>query len=97
MLTPDSFLRAISEGTDPTAADKATIDAQIQQHQIKVYVYNSQNSTPDVTAQVQAARARGIPVATVTETLAPPDATFEAWQVTELRGIEAALARATGR
>jgi zinc/manganese transport system substrate-binding protein len=97
MLTPTSFLRAISEGTDPTAADKATIDAQIQLRRIKVYIYNSQNSTPDVAAQVRAARAQGIPVTTVTETLAPPSSTFQAWQVKELQGIEAALARATGR
>ncbi len=92
LLTPQSFLDDISEGNDPTAADKATIDAQIEQKQIKIYVYNSQNATPDVAAQVQAARARGIPVATVTETLAPADVTFQAWQVGELRGIEAALA-----
>jgi zinc/manganese transport system substrate-binding protein len=96
LLTPPTFLDAISEGTEPTAADKATIDTQIQQNQIKVYIYNSQNATPDVTAQVQAAKARGIPVATVTETLAPANATFQAWQVRQLLGIEGALARATG-
>ncbi|HVA04502.1 MAG TPA: zinc ABC transporter substrate-binding protein [Acidimicrobiales bacterium] len=97
LLTPQSFLDAVSEGNDPTAADKATIDAQIQHNQIKIYVYNSQNATPDVTAQVQAARSRGIPVATVTETLDPAGDTFEAWQVHELRGIQAALASAGGR
>jgi zinc/manganese transport system substrate-binding protein len=96
LLTPPSFLDAISEGNDPTVADKATIDAQIQQKKIRIYVDNSQNATPDVTAQVQAARARGIPVVSVTETLAPAGATFEAWQVGELLGIQAALARATG-
>jgi hypothetical protein len=71
MLTPYSFLKAISEGTDVSAGDKATIDAQIKNRQIKVYIYNSQNSTPDVAAQVKAARDAGIPVTTVTETLAP--------------------------
>jgi zinc/manganese transport system substrate-binding protein len=96
LLTPQSFLDAISEGTEPTAADKATIDTQIQEKQIKIYVYNSQNATPDVAAQVQAAKAQGIPVATVTETLAPANVTFQAWQVRQLRGIAAALARATG-
>src|SRR6266516_2471457 len=30
LLTPDAFLNAITEGTDPTAGDKATIDAQIK-------------------------------------------------------------------
>jgi zinc/manganese transport system substrate-binding protein len=96
LITPETFLDAISEGNDPTAADKATIDAQIQQKQIKIYVYNTQNATPDVAAQVQAAKARGIPVATVTETLAPADVSFQQWQVRELQGIQSALARATG-
>jgi zinc/manganese transport system substrate-binding protein len=97
MLTPYSFLSAISEGTDPTAKDKATIDGQISGKKIKVYVYNSQNATPDVQAQVKAAKAEGIPVATVTETLTPAGASFQAWQVRQLQGIENALAKATGK
>lgn len=97
MLTPYSFLRAISEGSEPTAQDKATIDAQIRNKQIKIYVYNSQNATPDVSAQVKEAEAAHIPVATVTETLAPANATFQQWQVTQLQGIENALHQATGK
>jgi zinc/manganese transport system substrate-binding protein len=95
MLTPDTFLNAISEGTDPTARDKATMDRQIAGKQIKIYVYNTQNATPDVQAQVEAAKAEGIPVATVTETPAPAAASFQAWQVRQLQGIERALAMAT--
>jgi len=97
LLTPPTFLRAISEGTEPTAADKQTIDHQIAAHLIKVYVYNSQNATPDVQAQVQAARAAGIPVTTITETLDPASATFQAWQVSQLQSLQAALAKATGQ
>jgi zinc/manganese transport system substrate-binding protein len=97
LLTPEAFLDAISEGADPTAQDKATVDDQIKNKQIKVYVYNSQNSTPDVQAQVDAAKAAGIPVATVTETLTPATATFQDWQATQLQGIEQALAQATGK
>jgi zinc/manganese transport system substrate-binding protein len=97
MLTPETFLDAMSEGTDPTAADKALIDQQIKGKQIKIYVYNSQNSTPDVVAQVKLARSEGIPVATVTETLAPAGASFQQWQTTQLQGIEQALHQATGK
>ncbi|MGK4584869.1 metal ABC transporter solute-binding protein, Zn/Mn family [Kitasatospora sp. HPMI-4] len=97
MLTPETFLDAESEGTDPTAADKAAIDRQIGGKQIKVYVYNTQNSNPDVVAQVNAAKAQGIPVAQVTETLAPANATFQDWQGKELQGIEDALRQATGK
>jgi zinc/manganese transport system substrate-binding protein len=97
MLTPASFLNAISEGSDPTAADKTTIDNQLRTHQVKIYIYNSQNSTPDVQAQVNEAKAAGIPVTTVTETLTPQGATFQDWQTRQLRGIEQALAQATGK
>jgi zinc/manganese transport system substrate-binding protein len=96
LITPYSFLKAISEGTEVSAADKLTIDNQIEHHLIKIYVYNSQNVTPDVQAQVSAAKAAHIPVATITETLAPPWDTYQAWQVRQLRGIAAALAMATG-
>jgi zinc/manganese transport system substrate-binding protein len=96
MLTPYSFLKAISEGTDVTAADKATIDQQIKSKAIKVYVYNSQNSTPDIAAQVAEAKAQGIPVTTVTETLSPAGDSFQQWQVAELQSLQAVLAQATG-
>lgn len=97
LLTPESFLDAVSEGTDPTAQDKATVDRQIATGQIKVYVYNSQNSTPDVQAQVDAAEAAGIPVSTVTETPEPSDASFQDWQAAQLQALAQALAKATGR
>jgi zinc/manganese transport system substrate-binding protein len=97
LITPASFLKAISEGTDPSAADKATIDAQISGKKIKVYVFNSQNSTPDVSAQVNAAKKHGIPVSTVTETLSPQGTSFQDWQSAQLKTLEAALTQATGK
>jgi zinc/manganese transport system substrate-binding protein len=97
LLTPPSFLKAISEGTEPTAKDKTTIDRQIAGRQIKVWVFNSQNSTPDVQRITDAARKHGIQVATITETLVPVSATFQAWQTRQLQTLAAALAKATGR
>ncbi|HZC39050.1 MAG TPA: zinc ABC transporter substrate-binding protein [Streptosporangiaceae bacterium] len=97
MLTPPEFLRGISAGSEPTAQDKTAIDRQIASRRIKVYIYNSQNATPDVAAQVKAARAHHIPVTAVTETLAPASATFEQWQVSQLQRLAAALHQATGR
>jgi zinc/manganese transport system substrate-binding protein len=97
LMTPYSFLKAISEGTDPTASDLTTIDRQIATRQIKVWVLNRQNSTPDVQRITEAARRQGIPVTTITETLAPASATFQAWQSRQLAALAAALAKATGR
>lgn len=97
LVTPPGFLKAISEGTDPSAADKSTIDRQIKDRKIKVYVFNSQNATPDVRAQVNAAKKAGIPVATVTETLTPAGATFQQWQTKQLRSLAFALHKAVGK
>jgi len=97
LITPASFLRAISEGSDVSAADKTTIDRQIATKQIKIYIYNSQNATPDVQSQLAACRAKGIPTATVTETLSPAGDTYQQWQSAQLRGIQAALAKGTGK
>ena len=97
LLTPASFLKAIGEGTEPTARDISTIDRQIARKQINVWVLNSQNSTPDVQRITGAARKRGIRVTTITETLTPASATFQAWQSRQLEALAAALAKATGR
>jgi zinc/manganese transport system substrate-binding protein len=97
LLTPYSFLKAISEGTEPTAADKTTIDRQIASGQVKVWVFNSQNSTPDVKRITDAARNKGIPIATITETLTPASVDFQNWQSRQLEALKGALARATGR
>jgi zinc/manganese transport system substrate-binding protein len=93
LITPSSFLKAISEGTEPTAADKTTIDRQIAKKQIKVWVFNSQNSTPDIARLTDAARKQGIPVTTITETLTPATATFQQWQVRQLQALVLALAK----
>jgi zinc/manganese transport system substrate-binding protein len=97
LITPPEFLKAESEGTDPSPGDKATIDQQIATKSIKVYVYNSQNSNPDVQNQVNAAKQQNIPVATVTETLSPANASFQDWQSSQLSGLADALHTATGK
>jgi zinc/manganese transport system substrate-binding protein len=97
LLTPYSFVKAIAEGTDVSAQDKQTVDAQAREGRIKVWIFNSQNVTPDVKRVNQIASERQIPLATVTETLSPASASFERWQVSELEGVMRALHRATGR
>ncbi|HWW90129.1 MAG TPA: zinc ABC transporter substrate-binding protein [Solirubrobacteraceae bacterium] len=97
LLTPYSFAKAIAEGTDVTAQDKQTVDAQAREGLIKVWIFNSQNVTPDVQRVSQIARERHIPIATVTETLSPASDSFQQWQVAQLEGLMQALHSATGR
>jgi zinc/manganese transport system substrate-binding protein len=96
LLTPSSFTKAIAEGVDVTAADKEIVDAQARQHQIRVWILNSQNVTPDVKRVTQIAGEQHIPTVSITETLSPPSDTFEQWQVSQLERILAALRQATG-
>jgi zinc/manganese transport system substrate-binding protein len=97
LLTPYSFAKAIAEGTEVSAEDKQTVDRQATSREIAVWVFNSQNVTPDVQRVNELARAARIPIATVTETLSPASDSFEQWQVAELEGLERALHEATGR
>jgi zinc/manganese transport system substrate-binding protein len=97
LITPAGFMDAIAEGTEPTPSDKATADEQLSDRKIDLWVYNSQNTTPDVNRLNAEAEAAGIPIATVTETLTPEGASFQQWMVAELKGIRAALARGGGR
>lgn len=94
LLTPPALLRAVGEGTDPTPAAKIAADRQIAAKEIAVWVYDSQNATPDVRRLTDAARARGIPVATIAETPDPASLSFQSWQARQLRSLRAALARA---
>lgn len=91
LITPYSFLKAISEGTDVSPADRTTVEQQIASRQVKVFVYNSQNSTPDVQALVDKARAQGIRTPTITETLSPANLSFQDWQTNQLRDLLQAL------
>jgi zinc/manganese transport system substrate-binding protein len=97
LLTPYSFAKAIAEGTDVSAQDKETVDAQVQNHRIAVWVFNRQNVTPDVRRVNEIAKARQVQIATVTETLSPASENFEQWQVAELEELMRALHKATGR
>jgi zinc/manganese transport system substrate-binding protein len=97
LRTPYSFAQAVAEGTDVTAQDKQAVDRQASDREIDVWVFNSQNVTPDVQRVNELAKAAGIPIATVTETLDPAGDTLEQWQVAELEGLLKALHEATGR
>jgi zinc/manganese transport system substrate-binding protein len=97
LLTPYSFAKAIAEGGEVSAQDKQTVDRQVSGGQVKVWVVNGQNLTPDVQRVSELARAAKVPIVTVTETLSPAGDTFEQWQVAQLEGLERALRTATGR
>jgi zinc/manganese transport system substrate-binding protein len=94
LITPYSYLRAVSEGTDIAAADEATVEGQITQRRIKVLVYNAQNTPNNIQAILKLAQAQGIPIVAITETLPPSVATFQGWQSDQLIALNGALEQA---
>lgn len=95
VLTPFGFEKAIAEGNDPSVQDVSAADNQIGNKQVKVLIYNSQAVTPITTNLEDAAKANGIPVVPVSETM-PPSATYQKWIMDELNALEQGLAQATG-
>jgi zinc/manganese transport system substrate-binding protein len=96
LITPPEFMRALSEGNDPTARDLAMFQNQINNHQIKVLVYNTQTVT-NLTEQLKAmAQQNDIPIIGVSETMPVGAQTFQGWQSSELELLLLALQKATG-
>ena len=89
-LAPKSFTRAIEDGTEPPPSAVAAMEELIVKKRIRVLLYNSQAVSP-ITARLRdAARAAGIPVVPVTETL-PAGLGFQQWQLDQARALAAAL------
>jgi zinc/manganese transport system substrate-binding protein len=92
LTTPSAFMDAIAEGNDPPAAAVAEFHDQIAGNQIKVLIYNVQTATAVTTNLKALAAAHHIPAVGVSETLQPQDATFQDWQLAQLKSLESALA-----
>ena len=89
IITPQGFMQAIAEGNDPTPADIATFENQLAQGNstVSCLVYNVQTLTP-ITQQLKAEAAQyEIPITTVSETLQPPNLTFQNWMQGEVAGL----------
>ena len=71
-LTPFSLQAAIMNGTDPAPQDIATQESLFSGTQVKVFVYNQQVTDAITTTFLGEARAAGIPVVGVYETMPTP-------------------------
>jgi zinc/manganese transport system substrate-binding protein len=90
-LSPPEFMQAVAEGNDPPAPSVAAFQDLLSKKQVKVLVYNQQTSTAVTTNLRKVATNQGIPVVGVTETIQPPDATFQEWFGSELIDLQNAL------
>jgi len=93
VLTPEGFMKAIEDGTDPAPADVAAERDLLTGHKVRVLIYNSQVITP-LTKQIHdLATQNGVPVVGVAETMPPGFAHFQDWQLAQMTQLEQALAK----
>ncbi|HEV2403755.1 MAG TPA: zinc ABC transporter substrate-binding protein [Candidatus Saccharimonadales bacterium] len=98
LISPSEFIEAVSEGNDPPASSVVTFQQQLQSGQVKALVYNEQTVTLLTNSIKQLAAQQNIPIVGVTETIQPPDASFEVWMNAELIDLQNAFnAQALGR
>lgn len=88
--TPGGFSNALQNGIDPSPGDSARFEQAITSHAIRVLLLNSQTSDPETARLRRLARARGVPVVAVTETL-PIGTDFQTWQADEATALLRAL------
>lgn len=93
VLSPPAFMQAINDGMEPTVRSVIDMDRQIAERQIRMLAYNVQTVTGATTDALRLAEQHDVPVVRISETVLPPQATFQAWQAAELDAIWAALAR----
>jgi len=92
--TPEGFAKSVEDGDDPSPADTAAMDTLMTNKSVKVLLYNAQATSPVTEHVKDLAKQAGIPVIGVTETLPPNQKTYQSWQASQMRQLEAALAQA---
>jgi zinc/manganese transport system substrate-binding protein len=88
--TPSEFSEAIEEGTDVSAAVLKQAEDLFNDRQVRLLAYNEQTSGPETEAVLKAARANGIAVVPVTETL-PAGKDYLTWMQDNLAAVRSAL------
>ncbi len=98
LVSPAEFMDAVDEGNDPPVQSVVKFEGLIKDKKMQVLVYNEQTVTPITETIKKMAGGAGIPVVGITETIQPPDASFQDWMNGELMALENALnAKALGQ
>ena len=92
MLTPFEFQKSIAEGNDPPAEAAAEAESQVKEKKIKILIYNEQTVTPITTKLQDEAKAAGIPILPVTETM-PSALNYQNWMLSQLAALDRALGK----
>ncbi len=91
IVTPFTLQAAIMNGTDPSPQDVAAQNALFTGHRVKVFVYNQQVTDPLTQSFLNLAKANGVPVVGVYETM-PAGYDYQGWMLAEVTALRHAVA-----
>jgi zinc/manganese transport system substrate-binding protein len=91
-LTPWAFQADIMNGTDPSPQDVAVEQGLFTQHKVKAFLYNQQVTDSLTESFITLARANGIPVVGVYETMPVPGYDYQSWMLAEVQALRKAVA-----
>jgi zinc/manganese transport system substrate-binding protein len=91
LVSPPAFMEAVAEGNDPPAQSVVQFQQQLQSGNVSVLVYNQQTVTPLTQSMKTIATQNNVTVIGVTETIQPPDISFQDWMNAELISLQNAL------
>ena len=91
LISPPAFTEAVAEGNDPPTASVAQFQQQLEGGEPAVLVFNQQTVTPLTTNMKRLAADHDIPVVGVTETIQPPDTSFQDWMNAQVIALQNAL------
>lgn len=91
LVSPPEFMQAVAEGNDPPPQTVVTFECQLESGRVGVLVYNQQTVTPTTIQIKSIAAVNNITIVGVTETIQPPDVTFQVWMLSEYLALQNAL------
>ena len=90
-LTPWAFQADIMNGTDPSPQGVAAENALLTGHKVRAFLYNQQVTDALTGSFIRLARASGIPVVGVYETM-PAGYDYQSWMTAEVTALDKAVA-----
>ena len=90
-LTPWTFQADTMNGVDPSPQDVAAQWALLNQHKVKVLVYNEQVTDPLTVSLIALATRNHIPVMGVYETMPEPGYDYQSWMLAEVSAMRQAV------
>jgi zinc/manganese transport system substrate-binding protein len=90
--TPWAFQADIMNGTDPSAQDVMAERSLFTEHKVTVFLYNQQVTDSLTESFIALARANGIPVVGVYETMPVPGYDYQSWMLAEVQALRKAVA-----